>query len=152
MKAHTFKIFIVLWLFTIFFACSSKKETKSLSGLKEEVIQTEKEFAALAKKSGIRDAFYYFADEIAVIKRGNDTLITGKENIREFYQNPKFKNFDLSWAPDFADVSEDGTLGYTYGKYILKIKDENGDTSEYTGVFHTVWKRQENGSWKYVWD
>ena len=23
---------------------------------------------------------------------------------------------------------------------------------EYKGIFHTVWKRQSDNSWKYVWD
>lgn len=145
-------VIVALLTFTILCACSSKKVNKNQSELKDEIIKTEKEFAAASQKSGIQEAFYYYADENAVIKRSNDTLIIGNENIREFYHNSKYKNFDLSWTPDFVDVSKDGTLGYTYGKYVLKIKDMNGSLIEYTGVFHTVWKRQTDGNWKYVWD
>jgi ketosteroid isomerase-like protein len=43
-------------------------------------------------------------------------------------------------------------MAYTYGKYLWKIRDEKGDTTEYRGVFHTVWKRDSEGTWKYVWD
>jgi len=44
--------------------------------------QTEKAFEKMASEKGLAEAFYYFADENAVIKRGNDSLIIGKENIR----------------------------------------------------------------------
>jgi ketosteroid isomerase-like protein len=43
-------------------------------------------------------------------------------------------------------------MAYTYGKYIWKIKETDSTFVEYKGVFHTVWKRQKDNSWKYVWD
>jgi ketosteroid isomerase-like protein len=79
-------------------------------------------------------------------------LIKGNENIRKYYQTINLKDVVLSWSPDYVDVSEDGTLGYTYGKYLRKNKEADGKTVESQGVFHTVWKKQSNGSWKYVWD
>jgi len=106
----------------------------------------------MASGKGLAEAFYYFADENAVIKRGNDTLIRGKENIKTYYYNKKNKNVTLSWTPDFIEVSNCGTLGYTYGKYVMTAKQDNGKTIEFTGVFHTVWKKQADKSWKYVWD
>jgi ketosteroid isomerase-like protein len=142
---------IILFFFTVLIigSCSNKKESKTPNDLKDEIIKTENDFAANAKSEGISAAFFNYADENAVILRDNDSLIKGRENIRFFYQNPRYKKFDLRWSPDFVDVSEDGTLGYSYGKYFLKI---TGDTTEYEGVFHTVWKRQADGSWKFVWD
>jgi ketosteroid isomerase-like protein len=89
---------------------------------------------------------------LAVIKRENDTLIKGKENIRAYYETRELKNATVKWTPDFIEVSESGDLGYTYGQYLWTIISAEGDTSEFKGVFHTVWKRQDDGSWKYVWD
>jgi ketosteroid isomerase-like protein len=43
-------------------------------------------------------------------------------------------------------------MAYTYGKYLWKVKDTTGKIQEFKGVFHTVWKRQSDGSWKYGWD
>jgi ketosteroid isomerase-like protein len=34
----------------------------------------------------------------------------------------------------------------------MDIPREAGEVGEYQGVFHTVWKRQPDGTWKYVWD
>ena len=33
-----------------------------------------------------------------------------------------------------------------------KVRKENGSTSEFKGIFHTVWKLQQDKTWKYVWD
>ena len=119
---------------------------------KNEIFQTEKAFEKMAAEKGVPEAFYYFADEKAVVKRENDTLIIGKENIKIYYTKKNNSNATVNWTPDFIDVANDGTLGYTYGKYVWKIKNKEGAITEYKGIFHTVWKKQKDGSWKYVWD
>ena len=119
---------------------------------REEIIKTEHAFEASVKTLGLAGAFAFYADENAVIRRQNDTLIKGRENIRLFYENPKYNGTEVSWSPDFAEVSDDGTLGYTFGKYVWKMKDTSGSLTEYKGVFHTVWKKQKDGTWRYVWD
>ena len=106
----------------------------------------------MAADKGIADAFYYFADKNAVIKRNNDSLITGKENIKNYYKKENNANTTVHWTPDFIDVSDGGDLGYTFGKYIWRVKNKDGTITEYKGVFHTVWKKQSDNSWKYVWD
>jgi ketosteroid isomerase-like protein len=109
---------------------------------------TEKAFALMAKEKGIAEAFYAFAADDAVIKRGQN-IINGKEGIREYYEKQP-PTGQLEWSPDFADVS--GDLGYTYGKFTYSEKDSTGVVKQSTGFFHTVWKRQKDGTWKFVWD
>jgi ketosteroid isomerase-like protein len=133
-------------------SCGTKMNIPDTTTLKEEIIRTEKQFETAAGEKGIEDAFYTFADEHAVIKREHDTLIIGKAEIKNYYHNPVYKEATVTWKPDFADVSDDGTLGYTFGKYTWKAKDKDGKVAEYKGVFHTIWKRQPDGTWKYVWD
>jgi ketosteroid isomerase-like protein len=144
------KTAIFLILITVFFiGCG---HSKSKEEIKNEIFLTEKAFEKMTSEKGIPDAFYYFADENAVIKRENDTLILGKENIRIYYEKKGIKDATVNWTPDFIDVSKSGDLGYTYGKYVWKIKDSDGNIMEYRGVFHTVWKRQRDNGWRYVWD
>jgi ketosteroid isomerase-like protein len=126
---------------------SASKET-----IKNEILQAEKSFEKMASEKSIAEAFYYFAAEDAVIKRENDTLIIGKNNIKAYYEKRNNSNATVNWTPDYIDVSDCGSLGYTYGKYIWRIKDINGKVTEYKGIFHTVWKKQKDNSWKYVWD
>lgn len=142
-------------LATVFISCNGNSDiaaTKNQHLFRENLLKTEDDFKNLSQSKGIAVAFYAFADENAVIKRENDTLIKGKENIKAYYSNPKFKNASVSWKPDFVEVSADGSLAYTYGKFVWTSKDSLGNQKEFKGRFHTVWKRQKDGSWKYVWD
>jgi len=129
-------------------ACQQQVDKEKV---RDEIFQTEKAFEKMAAEKSVSEAFYHFADENAVIKRQNDTLIVGKENIKLFYERGR-KDATVNWTPDFIDVADDGTLGYTYGKFSWKIKNDQGAVTEYKGVFHTVWKKQKDNTWKYVWD
>ncbi|MCB8998781.1 MAG: DUF4440 domain-containing protein [Bacteroidales bacterium] len=145
------KHFIALFsVFIILSSCSNKKA--DIAAIKEEIRQTEKDFSDLSMKVGISKAIYEYADDSATINRGNDKLYKGKEAIKEFYSDSVFNSFKLSWEPEFVGVSDDGSMAYTYGKYRLLRTRKDGTLAEYTGVFHTVWRKQADGSWKFVWD
>jgi ketosteroid isomerase-like protein len=129
-------------------ACYSPSE-KSTEKNKAAVIQTELDFAKMADDAGVAAAFYEFAADSAVIGRGGK-IIKGREAIRDYYEKALKPGTRLQWAPDFADVS--GDIGYTWGKYTHFVPDSTGKITESHGVFHTVWKRQPDGSWRFVWD
>ena len=117
-----------------------------------EIKAAEKAFNDMATTKGIKEAFVYFAAEDAIIKRGKDSLIYGRAGIGIFYEGAFFKQASVTWAPDVTDASESGDMGYTIGKYEWLHKDSTGNTNKSVGIFHTVWKKQADGSWKYVWD
>jgi ketosteroid isomerase-like protein len=141
-------MFVLLVSAFIIASCNQPDKEK----IKDEIYQAEKAFEKMAAEKSIAEAFYHFADEEAVIKRENDTLIVGKENIRNYYDTESNRSATVNWTPDFIDVADCGTLAYTYGKYLWRIKNQEGLITEHKGVFHTVWKKQEDGGWKYVWD
>ncbi|WP_276502734.1 YybH family protein [Terrimonas pollutisoli] len=125
---------------------------KETEAVKQEIQKAEKDFETMAAEKGIAEAFWFYADSNAVIKRNNDSLIHTKEGIKNFYAADFYKTASVKWSPDFIDVSPDGNMAYTYGKYLWQSKDSTGKPLEFSGIFHTVWKRQPDGSWKYVWD
>lgn len=133
----------------LIFGCSSRTNLKELSA--QEIRETEKAFAKMANEVGIDKAFIEFADESAVLNR-NNILISGIDAIKEHFNSPTPKGTTLQWSPDFVEVSSSGDLGYTYGKFTYTRLDSAGNTLQSTGIFHTVWKKQEDGTWKYVWD
>lgn len=136
----------------VFVSCCSLAQNIRAKSI-GEIIAAEKAFAKMAADKGIQEAFVFYAAEEAIIKRGNDSLITGKAGIGNFYAKPVFKKAILSWVPDFIDASESGDMGYTIGKYTWQLKDDAGRVSEEsTGIFHTVWKKQKDGEWRFVWD
>lgn len=138
---------------SICISCGRNDEKNLGEKWENEIAQTEADFAEMAAKDGIPKAFLAYAAEDAVLLR-NGKLITGKEEIRQYFnaaEDSQNKVF-LSWKPDFVEVAASGDLGYTYGQYTITITDSTGTENTSQGIFHTVWKRQEDGSWKFVWD
>jgi hypothetical protein len=61
-------------------------------------------------------------------------------------------NVQLVWAPLKVDVSDDGSLGYTWGRYDYTAKGKDGKAESSTGIYLTIWKRQADRSWKFAYD
>lgn len=118
---------------------------------KQEVFDTEHRFAQMAADSGIEVAFSRFAAPDAVLKRGT-RLIAGRDSIVAFMEAGRQPGVKLTWEPDFADVSASGDLAYTYGRFVYTFPDTAGIIQQQQGIFHTVWKRQPDGRWLFVWD
>ncbi len=144
---------LMLLLSALIYSCNTNMKQDSIEKWKREIVDTEKEFAEMALKEGIPKAFLTYAAQDVVLMR-NNSLIIGKESLQENYKNKKSEsgNVSLSWKPDFVDVASSGDLGYTYGKYVYTTTDSIGNAKVVEGIFHTVWKRQPDGKWKFVWD
>lgn len=143
---------LILTLITLLLtSCEVEVDLRSTKQYKKEILETERAFAAMAKEKGVTEAFLAFAAEDAVLKRDND-IIVGKEAIQYHFEQQPFTDFSLEWISDFVDVSSSGDLGYTYGHYTFSASDTSGQLIEGKGIYHTVWKRQDDGTWKYVWD
>jgi len=147
------KISFIPAILLLLASCSPGTVENSVDKWKQEIVETEKEFSDMAGEVGIPAAFILYADDNAVILRG-DRLVVGKSELIAFYENQdgKDNSVSLTWEPDFVEVSSSGDLGYTYGQYTYSYIDSTGSTIESTGIFHTVWKRQPDGKWRFVWD
>lgn len=144
--------FLAIFCLVLIFACNTNnKNTADKETLKAQIMQAEKDFEKMAAEKGIPEAFSFFADSNAVIHRGNK-LLKGKLEIKEHYEGSNFDNVSVKWTADFVDVASSGDLGYTYGNYTWSFTDSTGKNTEDKGIFHTVWKKQADGSWKYTWD
>ena len=148
---------VLLSLILLSFGCqNSATEAEIAANIeqwKQEVYNTELAFAELVKTEGLAKGFATFGAKDAVLKRQKRFLIS-LDSINAYYANRPSKSGTetLSWKPDFVDVSASGDMAYTYGKALYTFTDSTGVTKEYPGTFHTVWKRQNDGSWKYVYD
>lgn len=127
------------------------KSAKTTEQLQEEIRLVEYNFAQMAATKGIAEAFYFYAAENAVLYR-DQQLIEGKEAIKAYIFAIDYTNVTLEWEPTTIEVAASGDLAYTYGNYTYTKKKEDDSIASQKGIFHTVWKRQENGDWKYVWD
>jgi ketosteroid isomerase-like protein len=115
----------------------------------QEMVKTEQAFSKMAEEKPTRDAFLAFiADDGLLFRPG---AVNGRKWMLEHPSPPTDKKPLLAWQPSFAGMSASGDMGFTTGPWEFKndVKDEK--PSGY-GHFVTVWKKQADGSWKFVVD
>lgn len=134
-------------------SCNRAPSDQTMEQWKTEIIAMEKEFNDMAQKEGLVKAFEFYAAEDGVIRRSKK-IIKGKNAIAAWCKEDVRPNEKLTWKPTFVEVSQSGDLAYTYGDFVFTYPDPDSTTiiKTNTGIFHTVWKRQANGDWRFVWD
>lgn len=112
-----------------------------------EIQIVDSEFSDYSKEHGMRKAFLEYIDNDGVMMKDNALPIKGAQAI-DFISSMNDSSVELTWEPQGGDIAESGELGYTYGIYELK---GNNDVVE-RGTYVTIWKKQEDGKWKFVLD
>lgn len=79
-------------------------------------------------------------------------LATGQAIANLFAEGYALRDYKLTWHPNRVGVARSGDLGYTSGKYQLSFTDEQGRTVRDKGKYLMVWKKQQNGEWKVLFD
>lgn len=138
--------------------------SRSLGGSQEALCQelatTERSFCAEAARVGIADAFLAYMAENCFLP---DRLGLSRSEYRKAVEVARAKagasyrpgpnpDVQLTWAPLRVEVSDDGTLGYTWGRYDFTSKGKDGKLDSSSGIYLTIWRRQADGSWKFVYD
>lgn len=108
----------------------------------DEVIAAERAFANDGLELGIKASFLKHSAPDAIILAPEPT------NAQAFYGGRPERGARLQWWPEFAGIASSGDLGFTTGPFVL---NGGGDGGGY-GHYFTVWKRQADGSWKWIFD
>jgi ketosteroid isomerase-like protein len=107
-----------------------------------EVVEAERAFARAAKEKGIGPAFRAFAAPDAIVfapdPRPAGPVLAAR---------PERPGATLDWWPTYAGISASGDLGFTTGPFV----SEHGGRKSH-GHYFTVWRRQPDGSWRWVLD
>jgi len=135
----------------IFQSCLQEDHPAYTGKAEQQILAAEADFEKAVREKGVKEAFLEFADDSAVISRSGKIYVT-KKGIENYFNSQSIKTTSLEWSPDFVKASISGDMGYTYGKYKFSAEDSTGGKIDIEGIFHTVWKKQEDGSWKFVYD
>ncbi|MDO8545679.1 MAG: DUF4440 domain-containing protein [Opitutaceae bacterium] len=122
-----------------------------MAKVKAEVAKMEDAFCAMAQEKGILTAFEHFAAPDVAFIDTDPRQHRGLAAVRQRMGNVP-AGTKITWSALFTDVSADGTLGYNYGRYEWRSPGPDGKEMSRGGFFLTIWKRQPDGSWKYVMD
>ena len=114
-----------------------------------DMVKTEQAFSAMAQDKSIREAFMTFIADDGLLFRPD--AVNGKKWMSEHPVPPSDKRPVLVWQPAFAGMAASGDMGFTTGPWEAKA-DINDEKPAGFGHFMTVWKKQSDGSWKFVVD
>ncbi len=151
LKECSFKYLAGILMFLFIFTGSNFADENNNSS-KDELIKADKKFSEKSIKDGIAAAFIAYADEDVILMRDQQFPIIGKKGLEEYYSKIKKGNAKLEWSPVKAVIANSGELGYTFGNWIYTAKDTNGNLNKTYGNYVTIWKKQKDGSWKFVLD
>jgi ketosteroid isomerase-like protein len=132
----------------VILALSWRARSQQSSG-KEVLLKVEADFQKATAEHGLDGYMSFYAEDSAELSNASP-IISGKAEIRRMLE-PWGPENSLTWTPVRADIAASGDLGYTYGNFVLKTK-ENGKPMSYYGKYATVWKKQKDGSWKVAFD
>lgn len=114
----------------------------------DDVLQADRDFAALSVAQNAKIAFVAFAAPTAVAVGGPDY---GPDAIGAAFGDGS--GAVLSWGPVGGAISGSGDLGYTIGYAKTQFLNPDGTPAGASfSKYVTIWQRQPNGQWKYVAD
>jgi len=117
------------------------------------LLETDRSFCQRSLAAGMKVAFVEYADT-GVIKMDDGQLASrGIDSLRTRWAAPRPDGpSPLYWEPQHAEVSSSGDMGYTFGYWRYPAQTEDGRDTIYYGNYVSIWKRQSDGTWKYVLD
>jgi len=130
----------------IFFSSCKTETTDQSKKAAEQIRNADIAMSDLATKEGFYQALLKYADDSLIIPKEGKLPMIGKTEVTKVWnEKPMIK--ELTWKPIRAEASESGDIGYSFGYAIYQGKD----TTTYTN-YCTIWKKQKDGSWKFVYD
>lgn len=111
----------------------------------KELFAIENSFSRDSESKGFRAANLLYAADDAVVFRPLEI------NAKEWSRQLKDTTFITTWSPSFLEISAAGDLGFATGPFETRstVAGENKITH---GQFATVWKKQPDGTWKFIMD
>lgn len=141
-------LLLIFSISTLYFSCDkreSKAEDMHESATVEELGQMNRDFAkALIAHDAIAAANLY--DENASLLPPNEDIVTGRENIRAYWQGAIDAGI-IDAKVKTLDAKSDGVLGYEIGTFELHFLGPDNDTIVDTGKFTEILQRNEEGKW-----
>lgn len=135
-------------------------DTQSTDNNTAALLAADVAFSHVSETEGDSAAFVrYAADSVVYLKENLPPIIGKAALVNDFAERGK-RNLQshigakrvLTWQPHRADISTDGTMGYTFGNWTYTSTTPDGNAHRFSGSYVTVWKRQPDGAWRVVAD
>lgn len=114
------------------------------------LMELEGRFAQAVATGGGKAFAEWFAEDAVVLNNGQPATLGRGAIAAQAQWDPKV--YQLTWAPQGAQMGPSNDMGFTWGHYEGHSKDKNGQPVVISGRYMTVWKKMPDGSWKVAMD
>jgi ketosteroid isomerase-like protein len=114
------------------------------------LMELEGRFAQAVAEGGGKAFASWFADDALTLNNGQPAVMGRVAIAAKAQWDPKV--YQLSWIPEGAQMGPSNDMGFTWGHYEGKSKDQNGNPVVVSGRYITMWKKMADGSWKVALD
>lgn len=123
-------------------------EKTNVEAERSTLSDAERAFSKISETEGLAKAYtQHLSDEARLHRDGTLPLTTHDEIIAYLSKDSS----NRAWQTMFAEVSQSGDLGYTYGSFESKAASSQ-DASTEKGFYARVWKKDQANKWKLVAD
>jgi ketosteroid isomerase-like protein len=129
------------WVVALAFILTASCATAPEVATADPVIAAERAFAADGAERGWAAAFRRAAAPDAITLSPDP--VNAHENLARFEGDGERT---LDWRPAYAGVARSGDFGFTTGPFQIRGRDG------IIGHYFTVWRRQPDGGWKWIFD
>ena len=119
------------------------------SGTGAPFTRADIDFANMAAASGAPAAFGVFAAPDATTLPGTGEIVIGPAAIQSRMLESSVATAKWEWHPVYSDGAGSGDLGFTVGEATIKVPNS---TDEYHSKYLTLWRRQPDGSIRFIVD
>ena len=133
-------------------ACSKPTATVNADSIKQAIKADEAKWNKDFKAKDTESLASHYADDAYFVAPG--VTADGSTAIRKVYATASTDPaFNIEFSSDKVDVAASGELAYARGKFTEKYTDsKTGKVMTGSGTYITVYKKQDDGSWKAVED
>lgn len=118
----------------------------------EKLMKLSREWSDLVKTRNVDTIVKGWAQDAVMMAPGYPPL-RGREAIRRYVEEAlKVPGFSIRWEPLEVHVSGSGDMAYMIERNQITVHNDQGNpVTEYNKTV-TVWRKEEDGSWKNVVD
>jgi ketosteroid isomerase-like protein len=129
---------------------SSPLSQPNLSPGTLQLLELEGRFSQAVVAGGGKTFASWFADDGVTLNNGKPAVLGRTAIAANAQWDPK--TYQLTWAPQGAQMGPSNDMGFTWGSYEGRSKDNKGEPVVITGRYMTVWKKLPDGTWKVALD
>jgi uncharacterized protein (TIGR02246 family) len=142
----------ILPLLLIATLISCKESSVDTKAEGEKLMQVSRDWAKASEQRDAEKVISYWADDAVVISASHP-MVKGRQSISEMVKEGyAMPGFNITWEPESVEVSKGGDMAYLIENSKMSFPDSTGNIVTMHNKTVTIWKKQDDGSWKNVVD